>query len=46
MPSNLQSDIEIKELTIIPIPTFFAWIKVESRLVDFKERYDLREKER
>ena len=38
--SNLSSKLRIQELSLIPIPAFYAWVKIQSRLNDFKERLD------
>ena len=35
--SNLQYDLEIKDLMLLPIPSFYAWIRIKSRLEDFKK---------
>ena len=39
--SNLQDDIQIKELNIYPIPAFFAWIKIRNRLKNFNKEFNI-----
>tara|TARA_B100000886_G_C20421764_1_gene491952 strand:+ start:1026 stop:3086 length:2061 start_codon:yes stop_codon:yes gene_type:complete len=42
--SNLQNKIEIKELTLYSIPSFYSWIKIIMRFREFQEKYAAIEK--
>ena len=39
--SNLQEDLQIKELLIYPIPAFIAWIKIKNRLKSFSKEFKI-----
>tara|TARA_B100001093_G_scaffold215568_1_gene206870 strand:+ start:8430 stop:10517 length:2088 start_codon:yes stop_codon:yes gene_type:complete len=39
--SNLEKDLKIKELTLYPIPFFYAFMRINRRLRDFKDKFEI-----